>query len=159
MGIKISPKKVAKMKLLFSVLIFALSDARPTKKWIKNHKNDPDWHPHPETTEITTTSTFITSTEKTQTWPAITSTTEELTTTQNFIVTTTEYDPDWVPDPKTTDITTIETSTTEQLTTTTGPDTTATTDGTYIPDYASTEKTSTTTYRTLYSLFEDDYSH
>merc|ERR1712135_209119 len=154
MGIKISPKKLQKMKLLFSVLIFALSDARPTKKLMKNHKNDPDWHPHPETTEITTTSTFITSTEKAQTWPAITSTTEELTTTQNFIVTTTEYDPDWVPDPKTTDITT-----TEQLTTTTGPDTTGTTDGTYIPDYASTEKTSTTTYRTLYSLFEDDYSH
>merc|ERR1711937_550764 len=134
MGIKISPKKVAKkMKLLFSVLILALSDARPTKKLMKNHKNDPDWHPHPETTEITTTSTFITSTEKAQTWPAITSTTEELTTTQNFIVTTTEYDPDWVPDPKTTD----------ELTTTTGPDTTAITDGTYIPDYASTEKTST----------------
>merc|ERR1712189_158704 len=151
MGIKISPKKVAKMKLLFSILIFALSDARPTKKLMKNHKNDPDWHPHPETTEITTTSTFITSTEKAQTWPAITST-EELTTTQNLIVTTTEYDPDWVPDPKTTDITSTETSTTEQLTTTTGTDTTGTTDGTYIPDYASTEKTSTTTYRTLYSL-------
>merc|ERR1711868_217004 len=132
MGIKISPKKLQKMKLLFSVLIFALSDARPTKKLMKNHKNDPDWHPHPETTEITTTSTFITSTE---------------------------YDPDWVPDPKTTDITTTETSSTEQLTTTTGPDTTGTTDGTYIPDYATTEKTSTTTYRTLYSLFEDDYSH
>merc|ERR1712189_148529 len=155
MGIKISPKKVAKMKLLFSILIFALSDARPTKKLMKNHKNDPDWHPHPETTEITTTSTFITSTEKL----AITSTTEELTTTHNFIVTSTEIDPDWVPDPKTTDITTTETSTTEQLTTTTGPDTTGTTDGTYIPDYASTEKTSTTPYRTLYSLFEDDYSH
>merc|ERR1711937_476277 len=112
-------KKLQKMKLLFSLLIFALSDARPTKKLIKNHKNDPDWHPHPETTEMA------------QTWPAITSTTEELTTTQNFIVTTTEYDPDWVPDPKTTDISTTETSTTEQLTTTTGPDTTGTTDGTY----------------------------
>merc|ERR1712168_169009 len=136
-----------KMKLLFSLAIFSFSQARPARNRFQK-----------------------------QTTSEMTSATTEMTTTTEFDQ---GSDPDWTPDPATTDMTSTEysttdhppttdtvekvTSTTEELTTTTWFPQESTTDGEWLPKDTTedtTRATSTSTYaQTLYSLFEDDYSH
>ena len=135
------------MKLLFSLAFFSLSQARPARNRF-----------HEQTTS------------------GMTSATTEMTTTTEFAQ---RNDPDWRPDPATTDMTSTEysstdhpattdtvekvTSTTEELTTTTWFPQESTTDGEWLPKDTTedtTRATTTSTYGpTLYSLFEDDYSH
>merc|ERR1719454_2542139 len=120
-----------KMKLLFSLAFFSLSQARPARNRF-----------HEQTTS------------------GMTSATTEMTTTTEFAQ---RNDPDWRPHPATTDTVEKVTSTTEELTTTTWFPQESTTDGEWLPKDTTedtTRATTTSTYGpTLYSLFEDDYSH